>query len=74
MIRQYRYQAEGTSANGQTWKTSGQFNCEFEYTFTFAARDAFQQLTGGRAIYGQPGVTCNGPYQVDRLLIERVKQ
>jgi len=70
----YTYTAEGTAAGGQTWKTSGTIHCDFFNTLFHATRDSFDQLTQGKAVYGQPGVGCQGPYDVTRIVIERVKQ
>lgn len=73
MPRVFRYTINGTAANGQTWETSGIVNCEFHDTFRLANALSFEQITQGRAVFGQPG-TCKGPYSIHKILIEEVKQ
>lgn len=77
MIKTYDWKIQGTAARGQTWVTTGSIDYamdEFfrlEKVFTEASRQAFEQLTGGRAVYGKPGVGCSGPYDIKRILIKR---
>jgi hypothetical protein len=72
----YKYEVSGTAAGGQTWAASGEVAVEKEGAFWLvpdkAMREAFIQLTEGRAVYGQPGVGCKGPYTFLRLAVERV--
>jgi hypothetical protein len=48
--------------------------CEFNDSFGYAMEETFRQLTNGRAVYGEPGVGCRGPYGIRSLLIEEVAQ
>lgn len=48
--------------------------CELYECFDLTMKDTFEQLTQGRAIYGQPGVGCRGPYAIKRVLIEEQLQ
>jgi hypothetical protein len=74
----YHYLVEGTAAaTGQTWAASGIVATEqagdFALVPTHALREAFEQLTSGKAIFGFPGVSCIGPYAITRLLVEKVE-
>lgn len=42
----------------------------FRVALDDAMRASFDQLTNGEAVYGQPGLGCEGPYTVTRMLIE----
>jgi len=70
----YRYQIWGTAAKDQTWECRGNVKAEslgnFMAAISTSIGDAFQQLTQGRAVYGHPGVGCNGPYRITRMVIE----
>jgi hypothetical protein len=70
----YRWTVSGTAADGQTWETSGTVGPvqpgNFPAVCGSALEQSFIDLTGGRAIYGQPGVGCRGPYTITRLLVE----
>jgi hypothetical protein len=37
-------------------------------------RDPFHTITQGKAVFGQPGRGCNGPYEIRRVLIELMLQ
>jgi hypothetical protein len=71
----YSYEVAGRSAEGQHWKVSGDINTDkpgdFAYLPAKVLATAFQRITKGEAVYGLPGVACNGPYSIDRLLIIR---
>jgi hypothetical protein len=70
-----RFTVDGTAADGQTWFAEGSVTGEIPEIFTAAMRDAFGQLTQGRAKFGQPGVGCRGPYKLRKfelLVIEEV--
>jgi hypothetical protein len=71
----YKYLVSGTAADGQTWTVTGVIENMLEGDFALvpdaAMRTAFEKLTRGRAIYGRPGVGCEGPYTFTRLTIER---
>lgn len=70
----YAYTIEGTGAEAHTWKVQGTVpNVSpggFMDCFQKAMLSAFSQLTAGKAIYGSPGVGCQAPYKVTRLVLE----
>jgi hypothetical protein len=72
----YNYEIYGKAAGGQTWSTKGSIEQEqlgdFPSVPTQALIDSFNQLTEGKAVYGQPGLGCEGPYTIKRMLIEQV--
>lgn len=74
MKKKYQFIIEGTGANGQTWTATGNIECEFNEVFDLAMRDAFMQLTSGKAVYGKPGVGCNGPYDVTSVVIKQTER
>jgi hypothetical protein len=71
----YRYTVEGVAADDQSWSASGEVTVgregDFQLALLEAQREAFTQLTQGRAVYGKPGVGCRGPYKITKLTIER---
>ena len=70
----YTYTVEGRAAGGQTWQTEGETAHEagsFPEAVLDAVNASFQQLTQGKAIYGQPGVGCAGPYTITQLTVTR---
>ena len=71
--KRYKYELEGTGGNGQTWKTNGLIECPFDDILYCATLNTFEQLTEGKAVFGKPGVGCNGPYEVTKLTFERLK-
>lgn len=66
----YTYSVKGTAAKGQTWVTSGVVTCDFMEAFNEAMRESFKTLTDGKAVYGTPGLGCNGPYNVTSFLLQ----
>jgi hypothetical protein len=74
MRKQFDYVINGSAANGQTWTTEGRVECEYAEAWNVANQDTFIKLTRGAAIYGKPGVGCNGPYDIHRVLIQQVRQ
>lgn len=69
----YAWTLEGTAADGQSWATSGTLYDEpgnFPAVVSAAMRASFIQLTQGKAVYGKPGLACNGPYTMKRLVVE----
>ena len=76
MTIRYKYEIHGSAAHGQTWGVTGvvetQEQGDFMLTPNLAMRDAFGQLTQGKAVYGHPGVGCVGPYRVTRMVIEKL--
>lgn len=70
----YRYRMEGVASGEQTWKTEGEVSIDelgdFPSVLQKAVVQSFNTLTRGRAVYGQPGVGCSGPYGITRCVIE----
>jgi hypothetical protein len=62
-----KFVVEGTAADGQTYKCEGEVDGTYPEICTTACVAAFKQLTGGKAVYGQPGVGCRGPYKITRF-------
>lgn len=73
MIRNYKFKCEGSAKDYQTWTTEGTFRGELGDAFTAALRQSFEQLTQGKAVFGKPGVSCQGPYDISRIEIVKVK-
>ena len=73
MTKNYKFEIKGTARNGQTWTTKGfLIGCEFADAFTLAMKRTFQDITHGKAIYGKPETTCQGPYDVLAVHIEQM--
>lgn len=72
----YRYEMHGAAAEHQTWSCNGDVEVANYGAFLdvpgLATKDAFEQLTQGKAIFGLPGVGCKGPYRITKLTIEEV--
>lgn len=72
--KHFTYEVEGTAAGGQTWKTAGAVvGDDLTLMFHMAMRDSFNQLTQGKAVFGKPGVGCNGPYKISKVTMESVR-
>jgi hypothetical protein len=73
----WKWEIEGTAAKGQTWKCHGGLAGvrpgEFHSLPSKAMGSVLQALTNGNAVYGKPGVGCEGPYTVTRFLLERLE-
>ena len=71
----YNYVMEGTAAGGQTWRTDGEvaiaLEGDFPLVLTGALESSFMKLTQGLAIFGKPGVGCQGPYRINKFFITR---
>ena len=72
----YAFVVEGTAHDGQTWRTESQVTIDvaehgFDDMVAIGMRLSFDKLTGGKAVYGKPGVGCRGPYEIDKITIER---
>jgi hypothetical protein len=74
MKKPFRFTISGSGSGGATFQASGELHCEFHDTFEQAMMEAFRQLTNGKAVYGNPGLGCNGPYDIRRVVIEQVAQ
>jgi hypothetical protein len=73
-MKPYRYTVEGSGAGGNTFKTEGVITAEFHDSFNTAMIETFNKLTNGRALYGNPGAGCSGPYDIHAITIAQVKQ
>lgn len=66
------YTASGTDADGKDWEVVGILNgsnpLELD-AIVHLGRSVFQQLTNGKAQFGQPGVGCRGPYKIKMLTL-----
>lgn len=76
--RIYNYTIEGTAADGQTWSVTGEVRksgfSDILDVFDHVMAECFFKLTNGDAVYGSPGKGCSGPYTIERVVIERVKE
>jgi len=73
MKNRYRWSIKGLAARGQTWETKGSTECipgEFGGMLMVILGESFHQLTFGMAVYGKPGLGCNGPYRIQSVHIE----
>ncbi|HEY7417409.1 MAG TPA: hypothetical protein VH593_19655 [Ktedonobacteraceae bacterium] len=75
MTERYNYEITGEAQGGQTWTATGTIYVNNPGQFVdvpdLSMKDAFMKLTSGRAVYGQPGKGCRGPYQITKMLIEK---
>jgi hypothetical protein len=71
----YKFEIGGTAQGAQTWSTSGVVQTPtagaFHLVPHMVMEASFRQLTGGKAVFGNPGIGCDGPYAVTRMLIEK---
>jgi hypothetical protein len=68
----FRFRVEGHDRDGKPYTTLGTVSADdYDVALAAARRESFVQVTGGKAIYGFPGTTCNGPYKVTRVDLER---
>ena len=76
MIEAYRFKIEGTTGSGNTWTTEGTIEGNIANPSIYLAvmSASFQQLTSGRAVFGQPGAGCRGPYTITKLVLEKATQ
>jgi hypothetical protein len=69
----YKYEVYGNGSVG-TWATSGTAEAATAGQFAFVPnavlKESFEQLTQGKAVFGEPGVGCKGPYTITKMLIE----
>lgn len=79
-MSKYQYRVSGTAAKGQTWTAAGQLEPALwvpasgvwlELPRLVLGR-AYEQLTAGKAVFGKPGLGCQGPYRITKLEIEEV--
>lgn len=72
---QYKYEISGTAVRGQTWVTTGEVEIRdgmFYDMLMHIGSKSFTQLTDGKAVFGQPGVGCQGPYRITKFVVEAV--
>jgi hypothetical protein len=71
---EWQWRIEGKTASGDPYTTSGEAELpspgEFHTLLEAAMLGSFAQLTGGKAVFGSPGVGCKGPYKVTKIVIE----
>ena len=63
----YTYAVGGSAADKQTWAVAGEITVgvgQFREAMDAVLLEVFQRLTEGKAVFGQPGKGCNGPYRV----------
>lgn len=72
-LKTYNYIVSGRAAEDQSWTTTGTVRCEFHTLFNNVMQSSFRQMTGGKAIYGKPGIGCRGPYDIRKVEITQVK-
>jgi hypothetical protein len=72
MIRLYNCTLRGTAAKGQTWETKSICEGELDDVYLQARQKSFWELTHGKAVYGSPGLGCNGPYTVTSVEIKLI--
>lgn len=74
----YSYEMSGKDSGAQTWKFTGTVTTkgagEFLSVPGQALKQSFEALTQGKAVYGNPGIGCKGPYRVTKLVIELLEQ
>ena len=74
----YNYLVTGKAQpDGQTWSCAGVIETQNEGDFASVPervlRHTFHMLTDGAAVYGKPGVGCQGPYKIDSMLIDKME-
>lgn len=75
-LETFRFKFEGLTAGGNPWHTEGKIDGDMANPLIFrtAMGASFQQLTSGRAVFGKPGLGCQGPYKITRFTLEKVAQ
>lgn len=73
-MAKYGYVMNGVNRTTQTWQVSGEISLDGDKGDLVVATErvlseAFLKLTKGEAIFGHPGVACQGPYKVRTLVI-----
>jgi len=70
-----RWVMRGLDGQGNPWVTQGTVYCQgpnFDAAVSQVQRESFEQLTQGKATYGQPGKGgCRGPYTITELHAEK---
>ena len=67
----------GTGADDQTWRVEDEIqvepNTDFADLCDKAGSHCFLKLVHGKAVFGQPGVGCAGPYKISTFSFELVQ-
>lgn len=73
MIKPYHYEITQFAVTGQKLVTEGYVNGDVAdgSVYVAAMRQSFQQVTQGKAVFGDPS-TCHGPYRITRIVIEEI--
>jgi len=74
MNKKWKGTVEGSDRDGQGWSVNCVVDAEFADVVNAIMEVTFRDLTSGKAIFGCPGVGCNGPYKIHRLTVEEVRQ
>lgn len=70
-----RYTVTGTAADNVPFDLTGEVEGDSPLdaeAFARASNASFLQLTSGKAVFGEPGKGCRGPYSVTKLVLEVV--
>jgi hypothetical protein len=72
MKKDYKFEADVRDVLGRKAICDGKVVADLGDLTVFHAvmSEIFQQLTEGKAVYGQPGVGCKGPYTIKKIVIE----
>lgn len=74
----YSYEVKGTDSRDQTWTVSGNVlapeNADALTVCDMVGREGFAKLTQGKAVYGDPGRGCRGPYKITEFTWRAMKQ
>lgn len=71
-MKTYLYTITTSDADGKEWVNQGIVTGDPHDAFRAAMEQNFAALTGGKAVFGEPGVGCHGPYTVQKILLERM--
>ena len=69
----YKYEVLGTANQGQTWSCTGRIRHEtadIGETADKVVMETFMGLTNGKAVFGKPGLGCEGLYKITKFLLE----
>lgn len=72
----YTFTVSGTDSVGKGWQTQTKHPVDgvpdFEKIFARGMAESFAMLTGGKAVFGEPGIGCTGPYDITKIVIEQL--
>jgi hypothetical protein len=72
MVKHWKFEAGGLTADGVAWHTSGEIEAVVTEVWERVMVHSFHALTNGKAIYGKPGVACKGPYEIKKVVVEQI--